>query len=94
MIESFENKGLKKFFESGDKSGLSAQQINKIGMILALLNQVSKPGEMDFPGSDYHPLKGDRKGEYAVKVTGNYRITFKFDKKTGTAFDVNYEDYH
>jgi len=94
MIQSFDHKGLKKLFEVGDESGLSSQQISRIKMILALLNQVGKPGEMDFPGSDYHPLKGNRKGEYAVKVTGNYRITFKFDKKTGTAFDVNYEDYH
>lgn len=94
MIDSFRHKELKKFFENGDQAGLPAQQIAKISLILALLNQASKPGEMDFPGSDYHPLKGDRKGEHAVKVTGNYRITFKFDKKAGTAFDVNYEDYH
>jgi proteic killer suppression protein len=94
MISSIADKGIKKLFENGDESGLPAQQISRISTILALLNQVSKPGEMDFPGSNYHPLKGDRKGEYAVKVTGNYRITFKFDKKTGTAFDVNYEDYH
>ena len=94
MIDTFRHKGLKKFFEEGDESGLSAQQTSRISMILALLNQISKPGEMSFPGSDYHSLKGDRKGEYAVKVTGNYRITFRFDKKAGTAFDVNYEDYH
>ena len=94
MIASFAHKGTEKFFKNGEQAGLPAQQLARIGMILGLLNQASKPGEMDFPGSDYHPLKGNRKGEYAVKVTGNYRITFKFDKKTGTAFDVNYEDYH
>lgn len=94
MIDSFEHKGLKKFFEDGVQSGLPAQQTAKIRMILGLLNQASKPGEMDFPGSNYHPLKGKRKGEHAVWVTGNYRITFRFNKKTGTAFDVNYEDYH
>lgn len=94
MIQSFGHKGLKKFYEDGDGSGLPAQQINKIKLILGSLSQASKPSEMDFPGSDFHPLKGDRKGQYAVKVTGNYRITFKFDKKEGTAFDVNYEDYH
>ena len=63
-------------------------------MILALLSQAAKPSEMDFPGSDFHPLTGDRKGDYAVKVTGNYRITFKFNKKEGAAFVVIYEDYH
>ncbi len=94
MIQSFGHKGLRKFYEDGDESGLPAKQLGRISDILTLLNQVSKPGEMDFPGSAFHSLKGDRKGEYAVKVTGNYRITFKFNKKEGTAFDVNYEDYH
>jgi len=94
MINSFAHKATEKLFEKGEPSGLPAQQVARIKMILALLNQASKPGEMNFPGSDYHPLKGNRKGEYAVKVTGNYRITFKFDKGTGNAFDVNYEDYH
>lgn len=94
MIDSFSHKGLQKFFEKGDESGLSAQQIIKIRSILSQLNQISKPGEMDFPGSNFHPLKGNRKGVFAVSVTGNYRITFKFNKQKGIAFDVNYEDYH
>lgn len=94
MINSFSHKGLEKFFEKGDESGLPASQIVKIRSILSQLSQISNPGEMNFPGSDFHPLKGNRKGEYAVKVTANYRIVFKFNKKEGSAFDVNYEDYH
>lgn len=94
MVQNFLHKGIQKLFEVGDLSGLPSQQIPKIRMILGLLNQVSKPNEMNFPGSDFHQLKGNRKGEYAISVNGNYRITFKFNKKTGDAFDVNYEDYH
>lgn len=94
MIDSFSDKGLEKFFEKGDESGLPASQIAKIRSILQQLSQISNPGEMNFPGSDFHPLKGNRKGVYSVKVTGNYRITFKFNKAQKIAFDVNYEDYH
>jgi plasmid maintenance system killer protein len=39
-----------------------------------------------------HPLKGDRKGEWSMKVSGNWHITFSFTK--GNAFDLNLEDYH
>ncbi|ADB42942.1 type II toxin-antitoxin system RelE/ParE family toxin [Spirosoma linguale] len=94
MIESFSHKGLEKSFEKDDNSGLPAQQVAKIRSIMAQLEAASKPEEMNFPGSDYHPLKGKRKGVYSAKVTGNYRITFRFNKKDGNAFDVNYEDYH
>ena len=94
MITSFVTKSLEKFFEKGDESGLPTQQIKKIKLILTQLQQISKPSEMDFPGSGVHPLKGNRKGEYAVLVNGNYRICFKFDKKNKEVFDVTYEDYH
>lgn len=94
MIKSFAHKGLKKLFEDGDRSGLPAKQIDRITAILAIMNTATKPADVNFPGSDFHPLRGDRKGEYAVKITGNYRICFSFDKAEKAALDVNYEDYH
>jgi proteic killer suppression protein len=47
---------------------------------------------MDLPGLNFHPLKGERKGTWAVSVSGNWRVTFRFLGKD--ADDVNYEDYH
>lgn len=47
---------------------------------------------MNVPGFRFHPLKGERKGSYAVSVSGNWRITFKFDGEN--AVDVDLEDYH
>jgi proteic killer suppression protein len=47
---------------------------------------------MDLPSLNLHELKGDRKGTWAVKVSGNWRVTFKFQDEN--AFDINYEDYH
>jgi len=47
---------------------------------------------MNFPGSDLHPMKGDLQGFWSVKVSGNWRIIFRFEK--GDAFDVDYADYH
>ena len=46
----------------------------------------------NFPGSDFHGLRGDLAGFYAVKVTGNYRIIFRFEDEI--ASDIDYLDYH
>ena len=47
---------------------------------------------MNYPGSDLHQLKARKKGTWAVKVTGNWRVTFSF--KEGNAESVDYLDYH
>jgi proteic killer suppression protein len=47
---------------------------------------------MNLPGLQLHELKGKRKGTWAVKVSGNWRVTFVFRGKD--AKFVDYEDYH
>jgi len=47
---------------------------------------------MDLPGLNLHELKGNRKGTFAVQVSGNWRVTFQLSD--GDVFDVDYEDYH
>jgi len=92
MIQKFKHKGLKRLFESGVSSGVAPQHIARIRKILALLETAETLEDMDLPGLGLHQLKGNRKGTWAVKVSGNWRITFKI--QSGDAFDVNYEDYH
>ena len=79
-------------FESGSSGGVDPQHVARIRKILALLETAETLEDMDLPGLDLHPLKGNRKGTWAVKVSGNWRITFKIQQ--GDAYDVNYEDYH
>ncbi|MFC2155311.1 type II toxin-antitoxin system RelE/ParE family toxin [Acidobacteriota bacterium] len=92
MIKSFEHKGLEKFFHEGDKSGIQPKHAQKIGDILDHLDASSSIRDMNYPGSMLHQLKGNLKDHWSVKVTGNWRITFKFIK--GNAYIVNYQDYH
>ena len=47
---------------------------------------------MNLPGYKFHGLKGERKGVYAVSVSGNWRITFEFEGED--AINVVLEDYH
>jgi toxin HigB-1 len=92
MIKSFRHKGLKQFFETGDLRKIQAQNVRRLTLILTLLDAASDVGDVNFPGSQFHSLKGDRRGEYALSVSGNWRITFRFEN--GDVYDLNYEDYH
>ena len=89
---NFKHRGLKRFYEKGDRSRINPQAASTVEEILTFLNIAEQPGDMNVPGYRLHPMKGDRKGFWAVDVTGNWRITLCFD---GTDVrDVNYEDYH
>jgi proteic killer suppression protein len=79
MIVSFEHKGLELFFTKGDASKLHAAHVPKIRTILALLNAANKVSDLNLPSLKLHQLKGDQRGVWAVKVNGNYRVTFRFN---------------
>lgn len=92
MVRRIRHKGLQRFFETGSKSGIQAQQADWLRLILAQLSAATRPEDMALPGLVLHPLKGNRKGLWSVRVSGNWRITFVF---TGADADlVDYEDYH
>jgi toxin HigB-1 len=92
MIKSFRHKGLKRFFEAGDQRGIPAQHAPRIRRQLDYISAARNVQDMNLPGWNLHELKGDRKGTWAITVSGNWRITFRFTG--GDAFDVNLEDYH
>ena len=92
MIISFKHKGLKKFYEKGDKSGLGNRMLPRIEEILTVLDASEKPEQADLPGYRLHPLTGNLKGFWSMKVTGNYRIIFSFDGDGFSHLDLI--DYH
>ena len=91
-IRTFKHKGLKKFFESGSKAYIQTAHAKKIRLILDLLNGATEAKDMNFPGSDFHLLKGDLKGFYSIHVNGNWTIIFRFEN--GEVNDVDLIDYH
>jgi proteic killer suppression protein len=92
MIKSFKHKGLEDFFYNGAKKGIRPEQAGKIGRILDRLHAASDIVDMNYPGSHLHKLSGDLKGQYSVRVSGNWRVYFKFID--GDAYVANYGDYH
>ena len=92
MIASFRHKGLKRFYETGSTAGIQPDHKKRLRLQLAALDTSTTIEDMDIPGFKLHPLKGQRKGLWAISVCGNWRITFRFED--GNAHIVNYEDYH
>jgi toxin HigB-1 len=92
MIESFKHKGLRSLFEQDDGRRVRADQVDRLRLILSALDQAGEVQDMNQPAFRLHPLKGDRKGVWAVTVRANWRVTFRFEG--GDAYDVDLEDYH
>jgi toxin HigB-1 len=92
VIQSFRHKGLRRLFEDGDSRGVQPAHAQKLVDILDLLNAAADAGDMSFPGSFLHRLKGELNGYWAVRVSGNWRIVFRFHDND--AWDVDYVDYH
>jgi toxin HigB-1 len=92
MIRSFKHRGLKRLYESGDRSGIRPDMLETVEGILTVLDAANTPQALDIPRYRLHSLKGDLKGFWSVTVRANWRIIFRFE---GTdAFDVELIDYH
>jgi proteic killer suppression protein len=90
-IGNIRHKGLSELYETGRSRKINKQFQRRAMELLDILDAATDL--KDLSGiKNFHPLKGDRKGQYSMHVSGNWVITFKFEK--GDAFDVNFEDYH
>jgi toxin HigB-1 len=92
MIRSFRHKGLERFFLTGSKAGIQPSHAYRLEDQLSALNVATKPEHMNFPGWKLHALKGNLAGHWSVNVSGNWRLTFRFEDED--AILVDYQDYH
>jgi toxin HigB-1 len=92
MIRSFRHRGLKALYDGRTARRVAPEHLEKLRDILALLDRSRRPQDLDLPGLRLHSLKGELKGHFAVLVSGNWRVTFRFED--GEAVDVDYLDYH
>ena len=92
MVGSIRHKALRNYWTKGQTKGLNAEWLRKLARILSALEAADRPEQLNYPGSYFHRLKGDRAGRYAVRLTANVRVTFGWDDDG--AADVDIEDYH
>jgi proteic killer suppression protein len=92
VIKSFAHKGLEAFFTTSSKAGVQPSHAARLKRQLVQLDQAGAPRDMNIPGWKLCPLKGELAGHWAVWVSGNWRMTFKFDGADASV--VDYHDYH
>ena len=93
MIKRIRHKGLERFYRDGDARGINAQHTAKLRVLLTALDTATDPDQMNMlPGARLHALRGDRAGQWAVWVSGNWRLVFEFDNQDATNIDL--VDYH
>ena len=92
MLRSFRSRALKRFWTRSDPSGLRPNWVRRIERQLSLLDQATKPEDMDVMSYGFHALTGNRAGRFSIVVSRDWRITFGFDGED--AEDVDLGDYH
>ena len=92
MIASFRHRGLKALYDGRTARRVAPEHMERLRDILAALDRSRGPERMNLPGFRLHPLKGRLEGHHSVSVSGNWRVTFRFED--GSAMDVDYVDYH
>lgn len=92
MILTIKHRGLRAYWERGERRRLNQDWIPRIERIMNALDLAQKPEDLDFPGWRLHLLKGDYAGYYSARVSGNGRIVFRFEGADTT--DIDLIDYH
>lgn len=91
-IRSFRHRGLARFFATGSRAGIRPEHATRLRRILTVLDAAQTAHDAAAPGLDLHPLAGGQAGRWAVRVSGNWRVTFAITEPDIT--EVDYEDYH
>ena len=94
-IRNVIHKGLRRFIEDDDASGLQSAVVVKVQRIVSFLQDMEVEDELRTVQSwKAHMLTGDRKGTWSLSVTRNWRMTFRIDRQEIEIIDLDYEDYH
>lgn len=92
MVKSFRHAGIEKFFKTGSKAGIQPAHAAKLSIQLYALDTAKAPSDLNTPGWRLHPLTGNLKDHWSIRVSGNWRLTFRFEGED--AILVDYQDYH
>jgi len=91
MIRSCRDKDARRLLERRFSRRL--QSIEKSSRVrLEVLDAATSLRDLDLPGFRLEALKGDRKGQYSIRINDRYRICFTW--QDGDAHDVEIVDYH
>jgi len=94
QIENIRHKALRRFAETGLAKGLPSESVDRLRNMLSYIDAIAAEEELFVPPNfGAHKLKGDRKGDWSLTVTPNWRLTFRINE-AGAIEDMDLEDYH
>lgn len=91
-IRSIRHGGLRRWIVHGNASKLHPARAERIKQILDALDAASPLEDLSEPTYRLHPLKGNRQGQWSVRVDRTWRIVFRAEGED--VFDVDLIDYH
>ncbi len=93
MIVSFACRETESLFYDGHPKRLPADIIKTARRKLMMIHAAHAIRDLEVPpGNRLELLKGDRRGQYSVRINDKWRICFRF--QNGQASDVEITDYH
>jgi proteic killer suppression protein len=94
-IGSVAHRGLRRFIECGDPSGLPPSVVERVRNVVSFLQEMDDPEELrQFPAWRLHRLTGNRRDTWSLTITGNWRLTFRIDDANSEIVALDFEDYH
>ncbi|GAK34552.1 plasmid maintenance system killer protein [alpha proteobacterium Q-1] len=94
-IKNVIHKGLRRFIETDDASGLQPAVVPKVRRMVTFLQDMEREDELrTMPSWKAHLLTGDRKGTWSLFMTKNWRLTLRINQNEIEITDLDYEDYH
>jgi toxin HigB-1 len=93
MIRSYRDKRTREFAE-GKRVKAFAGIERKAEMKLDQLDSATSILDLELPGNRLEALKGDRKGQYSIRVNDQWRICFEWPKGSLGPVNVEIVDYH
>jgi proteic killer suppression protein len=92
-IAGFRNRELERFWRHDEVRGIARQHEAKLRAMLTAIEEAENVAELHtVPGWRLHPLKGDRRGIWSLKIIRNHRLTFRVEGSVVS--EVDFEDYH
>ncbi len=91
---SFAHKGVEEVYYTGRSRRIGSEFHKRMSLILDAIDGATGVGDLR-GARGFHALVGDRSGSFAMSVSGNWRLTYRFEHgEEGDALDVDFEDYH
>jgi len=93
MIVSYRDKRTRDFAEGKRVQAFDSIR-RKSELKLDQLEAATKVSDLDLPGNRLERLKGDRKGQYSIRINDQWRICFEWPTGSPGPANVEIVDYH